>query len=206
MAYNRGLVGAIVLAAGLSTRMGRPKMTLPWGGATVLDSVLRAFQGENIEPVVVVTGSARHAVEQICSTYPTVETVFTPDFENGEMTDSIKAGIRVFDDGIDAVFIAPGDHPGMQGRIIRQILEAYKKHKRLFVVPSFQMHRGHPWLVDRRVWPELENLGPTNTLRDLLKKNADQIEYVVVDNDSVLRDIDTPQDYQAARSKHDPGV
>jgi molybdenum cofactor cytidylyltransferase len=64
------------------------------------------------------------------------------------------------------------------------------------VVPSYRYRRGHPWLIDRTLWFELENLNPSFTLRDFLRKYQDEILYLDVDSPSVLQDLDTPQDYQ----------
>jgi CTP:molybdopterin cytidylyltransferase MocA len=63
------------------------------------------------------------------------------------------------------------------------------------------MRRGHPWLLDRSLWPEVMSLQPPRTLRDVLNEHASQIEYLVVANDSILRDVDTPQDYENQRPK-----
>ena len=61
------------------------------------------------------------------------------------------------------------------------------------------MHRGHPWLVHRNLWPELLDLKPNQSARDFLQRHADEIRYVPVSSDTVLADMDTPQDYLKLR-------
>jgi len=63
-------------------------------------------------------------------------------------------------------------------------------------VPSFQMRRGHPWLVARPLWPEILALKPPESTRDFLAGHAHEIHYVNVDTPSILADLDTPEDYE----------
>ncbi len=73
------------------------------------------------------------------------------------------------------------------------------------IIPSYQLKRGHPILIDRALWPEVLALPETATLRDFVRAHEAQICYVVVETDSVLKDLDTPEDYEAMinREGHD---
>jgi len=66
------------------------------------------------------------------------------------------------------------------------------------IIPSFQMRRGHPWLVGRSLWPALNSLSEDQTMRDFLRQQQSNIHYLVVDTPSILQDMDTPEDYQSA--------
>ena len=66
-------------------------------------------------------------------------------------------------------------------------------------MPSFQMRRGHPWLVTRPFWNEILELKPPQSLRDFLNSHASEIQYVNVDTPGVLADLDTPDDYHRSR-------
>src|SRR5512144_1165841 len=94
------LITAIILAAGESRRMGRPKMLLPWGGSTVLQTVIAAFRTAGTEEILVVTGAGREQIES--SIGASAQTVFNPDFANGEMLSSIQAGLRAMPPGASA--------------------------------------------------------------------------------------------------------
>jgi len=190
-------VAAVVLAAGLSTRMGQPKLLLDWDGKTVIQTVLETLHNAGIERIYTVVGANREAVQEcIYSLSFPVETIFNPNYSNGEMTDSIKVGIQSVPLNAEAVLIVLGDQPQMMAEVIRGVLNAYQKTGSKIIVPSYQFRRGHPWLIDRSLWGELENLNPSYTLRDFLRKHQDEIHYFEVDTPTVLQDLDTPQDYQ----------
>ncbi len=136
-------IGALILAAGLSSRMGKAKMLLPWGDSTVIRHVVNSYISTNITEIVVVTGGTRFEIEKQLSDCP-VRLVFNPCFKNGEMLDSLKAGICSFPDHIRSILVAPGDHPAIGRKEIETVLHGYLNSKSALVVPSFRMRRGHP--------------------------------------------------------------
>ncbi len=190
-------VAALVLAAGLSSRMGQPKLLLDWGGKSVLQTVLHSLHTAGIEEIYTVIGANRELIEQniLDLSFP-VKTVFNPDYSNGEMSDSIKVGIRSLPQDIDAVLIVLGDQPQIEVDVIRIILDAYRRTDAKIVVPSYRYRRGHPWLIERSCWKDLENLNSAFTMREFLREHQNEIHYIEVNTPSVLQDLDTPQDYQ----------
>ncbi len=191
-------VSAIVLAAGQSRRMGSPKMVLPWGETTVIGQVVGALASAGVDEIVVVTGGARQLVETALAHLDLrsrIRTVFNVDYAQGEMLSSVQTGLRSLDVTVEAALICLGDQPRIQVSVIGDILKVYAQGAQL-VVPSYQMRRGHPWLVSRNLWPGLLALGRAQTLRDFLNLHADLITYLAVETDSVLMDLDTPEDYQ----------
>jgi molybdenum cofactor cytidylyltransferase len=187
-------IGALILAAGLSSRMGKAKMLLPWGDSTVIRHVVNSYISTEIMEIVVVTGGTRYEIEKQLSYCP-VRLVFNPRFENGEMLDSLKAGICSFPDHIRSILVAPGDHPAIGRNEIDAVIHGYLAGNSPLVVPSYRMRRGHPWAVERSLWEELLKLEAPETLRDFLRKKSDCIHYVAIDNPSILMDMDTPDDY-----------
>lgn len=187
------MITAIILAAGESKRMGEPKMLMPWGKSTVLQTVISTFQASGIKDILVVTGGAHQQVESLIG--KTVETVFNENYQSGEMLSSIQLGLTVKMREASAALICLGDQPQVEERSVRSICNAFHAGKSQIVVPSFEMQRGHPWLVARSLWDELIAMKPPKTPRDFLKKHASKIHYVIVDNSSIIADLDTPEDY-----------
>ena len=187
------MITAIVLAAGESKRMGEPKMLMPWGKSTVLQTVISTLQSAGVKDILVVTGGVHQQVEALIG--KTVETVFNEDYQNGEMLSSIQLGLTVKMREASAALICLGDQPQIKERTVRSVCEAFLKNKAQIVVPSYQMQRGHPWLVARPLWDELLALKSPKTPRDFLRKNARSIQYVIVETQSVIADLDTPEDY-----------
>jgi molybdenum cofactor cytidylyltransferase len=197
------MITAIILAAGKSTRMGSPKMLLPWGDTTIIEHVISVFSNAGIEDILVVTGGAREQVEAVIleckKSYP-VRNVHNKDFTNGEMLSSIQCGLQDLGErGVEAAMIGLGDQPQVQAGSVQLLMDAFLKTGSPLVVPSFQMHRGHPWLVVSSLWNELIEMDSTQTPRNFLNAHAKDIYYVNMDTPTILSDLDTPDDYQAAQ-------
>lgn len=195
------MISAIILAAGESKRMGQPKMLLKWGKTTVLEHVISVFANAGVENIVVVTGAAREDVEaaisQLKNDHP-VRSVFNEGFLTGEMLSSIQCGLRELRDGVSrAALIALGDQPQVRVGSVRRVCKMFKETGSPLVVPSYHMRRGHPWLAERSLWDEILAMRAPQTPRDFLNSHADQINYVEVDDEGILADLDTPEQYQA---------
>jgi molybdenum cofactor cytidylyltransferase len=214
------MTAAIVLAAGLSSRMGRFKLTLPWGGRTVVGQVVATLNAAGVDEIIVVTGHrADEVVTALAGT--TAHAVHNPDYAAGEMLSSIQAGIRVLADRRElkpppslsthsaagesrlkpaetatAVLLCLGDQPQMQTATVRAVLaagEAYGWGQ--IVAPSHGRRAGHPILLPRWLWPEI--LDCAGTLRDVMAVHRDRTHFLVVDTPTILADLDTPEDYAA---------
>jgi molybdenum cofactor cytidylyltransferase len=192
------MITVIVLAAGLSRRMGKPKMPLPWGSTTVLGIVLRVIGAAGAEDTVVVTGAARDAVKAICHEAG-VRTVENPDYESGEMLSSLKAGLQGVHPAAQAALVVLGDQPGIQEPVVRAVLRCHRESGASLVVPSYQRRRGHPWLIGQEWWPEILGMQWPETPRDFLNRHSGAIHYVEADTPSILQDIDTPEEYLKSR-------
>lgn len=194
------MISAIILAAGESKRMGQPKMLLKWGKTTVLEHVISVFANAGVEDIVVVTGSARDEVEKIVAIAQAscpVRSVFNEGFVEGEMLLSIQCGLRdLAEKGTDAALIALGDQPQVREGSVRRVCEMFKETGSPLVVPSYHMRRGHPWLVEKSLWGEILAMRAPQTPRDFLNARADQIRYVEVDDEGILADLDTPEQYR----------
>lgn len=196
-------IAAIVLAAGLSLRMGHPKMTLPWGDTTVLGQVIEILIQAGLDDIVVVTGGARTQVENVLEGLP-ARPVFNARFEQDHMALSLSAGLAALSATANAALVALGDQPQIEAYVIARLLEAYHEYQPPLVFPSFQMRRGHPWIIARPLWDGIMALEPPETLRDFLRAYSEQIHYVAVESDTIFRDLDTPGDYLRERPPSTP--
>ena len=96
---------------------------------------------------------------------------------------------------MEAALICLGDQPQVEEGSVRSVCDAFQRSRSKLVVPSHQMRRGHPWLIERELWDEVLRLREPDTLREFLNRHAGEIEYVVVDTPTILQDMDTPEDY-----------
>jgi len=194
-------INAILLAAGESRRMGQPKLLLPWGKTTVLGQVVAMFAAADIEDILVVTGGARENVEELVADlakdYP-VRAVYNPEYARGEMLSSIQAGFSKLGPEPRAALIGLGDQPQVLETTIRAICSAYLRTEAPLVFPSFKNRRGHPWLASRSFWADILALPQSTNPRHFINNYRGRIEYVDAD-ESILQDLDTPEDYQRQR-------
>jgi len=182
-------ISAIILAAGKSARMGQNKLLMKWGNVTVLEKVIQTIQSAEIDDIIVIT------TNEISKSITNYKLQITLNETNQEMLSSIQLGLQNQKAESESVIICLGDQPQIVSRSVRAVCEAYQKNKSNLVVPSYQMRRGHPWLVARPLWDEILNMRSNESPRDFLNKHADEIEYVNLDTPTILQDLDTPEDY-----------
>ena len=187
-------IAAIILAAGLSTRMGSPKMLLPWKGETVLESVIKALMQSPADPIFLVYGAFQDQILEIIRRFP-VHPVFNPQFANGSMLISLQTGLRELPETCDGFLVVLGDQPFISGDLIQKIILDYENSKAKLVIPSHNHRRGHPWLIDISLKNEILGLEEPQTLRDFLTRYENEIKYLVVEDPRILEDMDTREDY-----------
>ena len=184
---------AIVLAAGLSTRMGANKLLLPWqDGSPIVAHVTRQFLAAGIETIVV-TGRDSHQVRAVLAGL-SVRCIHNPDFATGGMLSSVQAGLRALPDFLAAAFIQPADMPGISLAVIEQLAREYAAG--WSVAPCHDGRRGHPLLLDRSRWAAMLALAAPAMPREALDKS--RLRLVPVDEPGVLVDVDTPEAYERA--------
>lgn len=181
--------------------MGQPKMLLPWGETSVLGQVTSTFAQTGVGEIVIVSGGAREAVEaeaaRLTEKFP-VRCVHNPAHESGGMLESLQCGLAALGPGVESTLIGLGDQPQLSLSAARKVVTAFESSGACLLVPSYNLRRGHPWLVRRSLWAELLALKAPQTLRDFLNAHAGEILYVETDQ-TILKDLDTPEDYQRER-------
>ena len=189
------MIGAVVLAAGESKRMGVPKLLLPYRGSTMIEAVLAGVTASRVDATWVVLGSDRRAIREKIRGFPVSVTVNTR-FRRG-MLSSIQKGIASLPRGFRAALIVLGDQPDMSPYVIDRLITPGRRGEGI-VVPVFDGRRGHPLLLDLKYRGEIANLSPETGLRGLLQAHPDDILAVDLPAAAILADIDTPEDYRKA--------
>lgn len=192
-------ISAVVAAAGRSTRMGSPKQLLPWRGTTVLAAVVQNLADAGAQPVICVVGHRREEMIAALASAP-AQVVDNPDYLQGEMLSSYQAGVRHLlsqDTTCAGALLALGDQPHIPVSVLRLLIAQAQQTPDQLIIPRYQDRRGHPIYLPALLWPELIALGHDETLRSLVVRHATSIVYVEVGSDAILRDIDTPNDYQS---------
>jgi molybdenum cofactor cytidylyltransferase len=188
------MITAIVLAAGQSKRMGQQKMLMAWRNTTVIGKVINTLLEAGVSDIRVVTGGNQADLIDILKDYD-ISYVYNKDFANGEMLTSVQVGLGSVGDESEAVLVVLGDQPQIEREIVMDVVDRYDLTHHKIIVPSYRMHRGHPWLVEKSYWTEIQNLQRPMTLRDFLTAHHSAIDYLIVDSPSVIQDLDTQADY-----------
>jgi len=188
----------ILLAAGQSTRMGGPnKLLLPFWGVTVLEHTLIQLLAADIGPVVVVTGHQRETVLPHLEAYP-VQEVFNPDFRNG-MTSSIQTGIRAVEG--QGYMICLSDMPTIPAvgyqLLNDQFLERLQTDERAIVLPRFGTAKGNPVVFSAAYREDILQHPEPEGCRGIVQANQAHVWWVDLPDEGVVRDVDTPEDYQS---------
>ncbi len=193
------MISAVVLAAGQSIRMGQQKMLLPWGQTIVIGKVITTLLEAEVHDIHVVTGGSHIDLKNRLKGF-NIDIIFNKDYRDGEMLTSIQVGLRGVGVESEAALVVLGDQPQIETFIVQAIVGKYLSTHHKIIAPSYDMHRGHPWLIEKSYWKEILDLTPPNTLRDFLNLHNEVIDYVTVDTPSVIQDLDTQNDY----SKYQP--
>ncbi len=187
----------LVLAAGMSKRMGRFKPLLPVNGKPLIAHSVGVFFQAGITDVRIVTGFREAEIRDALSDYP-IKWLYNEHYETTEMFDSVRIAVRdaVADPSIDAAFLLPGDMPAIPPEILLQLIRKMEETNADLVFPSRHMKRLHPPLLSRTCLEQLLKHDGTDGLRGGFKACSGRTEYILTDNAGCGLDVDTPDDYE----------
>ena len=183
-------VGCVVLAAGRSTRMGANKLAADLAGRPIIAHVVDATEAAGLGPPIVVLGSDADAIRKALSGRD-VRFVLAHDYRQG-LSRSLAAGIAVAPADWAAAIICLGDMPLISGDLLRAI--AALASENAIVAPRFAGQRGNPLLWGRVFFARLEALAGDVGARTLLADYSDRLCHLDWGDDSVLVDVDRPDD------------
>jgi molybdenum cofactor cytidylyltransferase len=193
-------IAAIVLAAGMSSRMGSNKLLAELNGKPLLRHAVEAAIQSVADPVIVVTGCDGEKTEA-AMVGTRARTVINPDYAKG-LSSSLKTGIAAAPEDCDGALILLGDMPGATAPLIGKMIAAFDPDDgRAICVAARHGKRGNPVLWARRFFPEIMALEGDVGAKHLMTMNDDLVYEVEADDDGPLTDIDTPEALAAARSK-----
>jgi len=191
-------VAGLLLAAGTSSRMGKPKQLLPIGGLTLLDRVLEQALRSDLDLVTLVLGFSAKEIKQTLTVdphHPKLKVVQNDRYQEG-ISSSIIAGLSAMEDEYDHVMVILGDMPYVTSRLINLLLRRYLESRLPLGAVKVKAKRSHPVIISRHFYPDLHLLQGDAGARDLFAKYADQICWVESEKEDADLDIDTAGDYR----------
>jgi molybdenum cofactor cytidylyltransferase len=192
------MIPGIILAAGKSSRMGRPKALLPIGsaGATFLERIIQVLLDGGVEDVVAVLGADASLIR--CETpldAVRARLVENPGYERGQLS-SLLAGLRAVDrPGVRAILVTLVDVPLVSASTVGAVLRAYAAGGGARIVrPTRHGRFGHPVIFDRTLFDELRHAGAGGA-KDVIRAHPDEVRSVEVPDEGAFLSIETPEDY-----------
>ncbi len=197
-------IGALLLAAGQSRRMGGPnKLLAEIDGVPMVARVARRLLASRARPVIAVLGNKADEVDAALGKLP-VERVRNPDFADGLST-SLKRGIAALPPDLDGALVCLGDMPLVAGRHIDRLIAAFNPLEgRAIIVPTRHGKRGNPVLWAKHFFPAMTQIAGDVGARHLIGEHAELVAEIEMDDDAILVDIDTPEALAALRTKEKP--
>lgn len=193
------MLGAVILGAGLSKRMGQNKMLLPLGKTTVLAETLTRVKHKSIlRSVVILSRVVKNELEDQLNG---VEILVNETPENGQST-SLKLGSRALlrDEEIEAMIVFLGDQPFISFENIDKAIKAWEGNPQKIVCLRYKNQKGHPTILGKSWMKKLSNLTGDYGARELIKANPQSVLWIEGDETCVV-DLDTPEDYEKFKNK-----
>lgn len=195
------MINVIILAAGLSRRMGQEnKLLLPFDGSTVIETTIKNILKAELGHITVVVGHEKELLTPILKNYP-LSIVPNFDFETG-MTSSIQAGVKscLNNDPYmiclsDMVLLQPADYQYIK----TAFLDIFKRDDKAIIVPVFNKKRGNPVVFSAFYRSEILALTDTEGCKPIVQAHADSVHFIEMPTDSILKDMDTKEDYNNLR-------
>lgn len=197
------MILAVVPAAGHSTRMGRPKLSLPLGDRSILGHVVAALRAGGAQHVVVVIG--QHVQELVPLAEAAGAEVCRLAEPTADMRATVEHGLRWLEDRYsprpdDAWLLAPADHPALDAAVIRHLCDTLLADpSRSILIPVHAGRRGHPALIAWRHVAGIRTFPPDRGINAYFREHAAEVREVPVSRPGVLCDLDTPDDYDRLR-------
>ena len=200
MAPSNSHVGAVVLAAGRSARMGEAKQLLRIGEHTLLERTLGNVRDSGVDEVVLVLGFSAEIIRQQLPAHLLVglKVVINRDYAQG-MASSLREGLSAVSPQMDAALIVLADQPFVRSATLDRIIERYRCSDAEIVIPFFKGSRGNPVLLSHSIFPEVMALDGDTGCRAIFGRYADDIVELGVDDGGILLDIDSKGDYERLR-------
>jgi molybdenum cofactor cytidylyltransferase len=192
------VISAIILAAGTSSRMGKPKLLLPFKGRSIIRVVAENVLASLVDEVLVVTGCYSNEVTGAIKDLP-VRIVNNPDYKKGQGT-SLATGARWLSPETEAFLVFMGDQPLISPAIINSLINEFRKNKRPALRPVYNGQPGHPVIFDCSLISQVKLLQGDEGARKVLGNlRKDQVEFSVP-YPEVVFDVDTPEAYKKLTS------
>lgn len=189
-------IAAVVLSAGESSRMGRPKALLPIEGETFIGRIVGSLKRTQVGKILVVLGHNAGPLAAAIRALP-VEILINPNYQLGQLS-SLQVAVRTLlpDPDCDGMLVHLVDHPYIDASLVDRMIRQFYESKKNIVVPRCRGKRGHPVLFSRRLFSELLDAPMDQGAKAVVNAHGDATLEIETDDEGIAVDIDTPELYR----------
>ena len=188
------MINAIILAAGESKRMGKPKPLLRFNDKTFLDQIISVLKLSDADRITVVLGPEPETITKSVDLSGT-NVVINKDYQKGQLS-SLIAAIKETPQETDAILVCLVDTPFITEEVVNKIISKFEETNNPIVVPVFNKRRGHPVLFSSSLFNELLNAPQEQGARYVVYSNEEKVLELETSEGGILTSIDTPDDYK----------
>ncbi|MBI5215046.1 MAG: nucleotidyltransferase family protein [Ignavibacteriae bacterium] len=194
------MIVGVILAAGASSRMGTPKPLLKIGEETFLQRIVRVLHSARVMENILVLGSHAEQLQASLSWFDG-KIVVNNHWEQGQMC-SLRAGLSAVEiEKAHGVIVCPVDRPLLTQSLVVDLLQGFWKSNKNIVLPKYNERRGHPVIFGTSMFDALQTAPMNESARFIIHNHPEEILEVPVDEEGVLVNIDTPDDYKFLQMK-----
>jgi len=193
------MIVAVILSAGESSRMGRPKALLPIGGKSFIETILTALGQTRIAKILVVLGHNAEELKTQLETMP-ITILINSEYRLGQLS-SLQVAVRHLtglpdSTGVDGMLVHLVDHPYINPALVDRMIEAFYTSRKLIVVPRYRSRRGHPVIFSASLFGELLQAPLDQGAKAVVNAHRQDTLELETDDAGVTIDIDTPDEYR----------
>jgi molybdenum cofactor cytidylyltransferase len=193
------MIVAVVLSAGESSRMGRPKALLPVDGVRFIEKIVTALKSTRVAKIIAVLGHDADEMRRQIGDLP-VTMVVNPNYKQGQLSSLVAAinSIQSSKDSasVDGILVHLVDHPYINPDLVNLMIDRFHETKKLIVVPRYQGRRGHPVIFSSALFAELLAAPPDQGAKTVVHAHRDETLEIDTEDEGVTIDIDTPEEYR----------
>ena len=190
-------IGAVILAAGMSSRMGETKQLIRLGENTLLEQVMEIVRSSRVDEIVLVLGHQAETIKKRVG-IKNLKVVINESYQQG-MGTSLRTGLAALSSGTNAALIVLADQPFVRAETLDRLIDQYEQSGAQIAIPIYKGFRGNPVLLGRSVFPEVMALTGDIGCRAIFGNHVEGIVKVLVDDIGILLDLDTKGDVEKLR-------
>jgi molybdenum cofactor cytidylyltransferase len=188
------MINAVILAAGQSKRIGKPKPLLRFNDKTFLEQIISVLKPSLVDRITVVLGAEAETIKKSVD-LSEAHVVINKDYQKGQLS-SLIAAIEDTSEQTEAILLCLVDAPFITKKVVDEIITKFRETNSPIIIPVFNKERGHPTLFSKSLFNELLNAPLDQGARYVLYSNEEKVLELQTSESGILIGINTPDDYR----------